>query len=198
MILTSIITSIAMIYQLHVYGFNTRIQVHILFFSVAMHIFFTAEDLIMLGIGFEMQSVALLGLLLVPQDEDSPKIQYVKASSHAAYMLLCYSLISGCFYAYGAVRVFTTCGTLDTHLLWMCKKYWTDEMIISFFIAGSIKCALAPFHIWLGKVHTEASTVGSVLLAALSLKTGYYLHMFLVPEAPRFMHILYPGLTLFI
>lgn len=49
-------------------------------------------------------------------------------------------------------------------------------MCVLFFLAGSVKLALAPFHVWLGKVHTESSTVGSVLLAAMSLKTGYYMH----------------------
>lgn len=59
------------------------------------------------------------------------------------------------------------------------------SVFIFFFLAGSIKLALAPFHIWLGKVHTESTTLGSVLLAALSLKTGYYLHLTLLSNTAQ-------------
>lgn len=45
------------------------------------------------------------------------------------------------------------------------------------FCSGAVKVALVPFHIWLSKVHVEASTVGSVLLAGVALKSGFYLHI---------------------
>lgn len=40
-----------------------------------------------------------------------------------------------------------------------------------------VKVALYPLHVWLGKVHGECSTVGSVLLAGVGLKLGYWLHV---------------------
>jgi NADH-quinone oxidoreductase subunit M len=43
-------------------------------------------------------------------------------------------------------------------------------------ISGAIKLSIFPFHIWLGKVHVEAPTIGSILLAGISLKTGFYIH----------------------
>ena len=42
-------------------------------------------------------------------------------------------------------------------------------------VAACVKLAVVPLHIWLGKVHAEASTVGSVLLAGVGLKLGWVL-----------------------
>jgi NADH:ubiquinone oxidoreductase subunit 4 (subunit M) len=36
-----------------------------------------------------------------------------------------------------------------------------------------VKLSVVPLHVWLGKVHAEASTVGSVLLAGVGLKLGW-------------------------
>lgn len=43
-------------------------------------------------------------------------------------------------------------------------------------LAGGVKIALVPVHVWLCKVHVECSTLGSVLLAGLAMKSGYYIH----------------------
>ena len=48
--------------------------------------------------------------------------------------------------------------------------------MIILFLSGSIKLSLFPFHIWLGKAHVEAPTIGSIILAGIALKTGFYLH----------------------
>src|SRR6201999_287558 len=42
------------------------------------------------------------------------------------------------------------------------------------FIGFAIKVPMFPFHTWLPDAHTEAPTVGSVLLAAIMLKLGTY------------------------
>jgi formate hydrogenlyase subunit 3/multisubunit Na+/H+ antiporter MnhD subunit len=40
-------------------------------------------------------------------------------------------------------------------------------------LGGGVKLSVVPLHVWLGKVHAEASTVGSVLLAGVGLKLGW-------------------------
>lgn len=45
---------------------------------------------------------------------------------------------------------------------------------LAFFLAFAIKVPMFPFHTWLPDAHTEAPTVGSVLLAAVLLKMGTY------------------------
>src|SRR5207245_11762218 len=44
----------------------------------------------------------------------------------------------------------------------------------SMFLGFAIKVPMFPFHTWLPDAHTEAPTVGSVLLAAILLKLGAY------------------------
>lgn len=55
---------------------------------------------------------------------------------------------------------------LPTHL-----QSW---LFLAFFLAFAIKVPMWPFHTWLPDAHTEAPTVGSVLLAAVLLKMGTY------------------------
>ena len=42
------------------------------------------------------------------------------------------------------------------------------------FIGFGIKVPMFPFHTWLPDAHTQAPTVGSVILAAVLLKLGTY------------------------
>jgi NADH-quinone oxidoreductase subunit M len=50
-------------------------------------------------------------------------------------------------------------------------QFW---MFLAFFLAFAIKVPMFPFHTWLPDAHTEAPTVGSVILAAVLLKMGTY------------------------
>ena len=49
--------------------------------------------------------------------------------------------------------------------------YW---LFGAFFLAFAIKVPMFPFHTWLPDAHVEAPTAGSVILAAVLLKTGTY------------------------
>jgi NADH-quinone oxidoreductase subunit M len=55
-------------------------------------------------------------------------------------------------------------------------------LMLGFFAAFAVKLPMVPLHTWLPDAHTEAPTAGSVLLAALMLKTGAYgMLRFVVP-----------------
>ncbi len=59
-------------------------------------------------------------------------------------------------------------------------------IMLGFFIAFAVKLPMVPFHTWLPDAHTEAPTAGSVILAALMLKTGGYgLLRFVFPMFPE-------------
>jgi NADH-quinone oxidoreductase subunit M len=63
----------------------------------------------------------------------------------------------------------------------------THWLFLAFAIAFAIKVPLFPVHTWLPDAHTEAPTVGSVILAGIMLKLGTYgfirFGLYLFPEA---------------
>jgi NADH-quinone oxidoreductase subunit M len=59
-------------------------------------------------------------------------------------------------------------------------------IMLGFFLAFAVKLPAVPIHNWLPDAHTEAPTAGSLVLAALLLKTGAYgLIRFVVPLFPE-------------
>ena len=69
-------------------------------------------------------------------------------------------------------------------------QYW---MFLAFGLAFAIKVPLFPFHTWLPDAHTEAPTVGSVILAAVLLKMGTYGFLrFNMPLFPQAAHYFVP------
>ena len=70
-------------------------------------------------------------------------------------------------------------------------------LFLAFFLAFAIKVPMFPFHTWLPDAHTEAPTVGSVLLAAVLLKMGTYGFLrFSMPLFPVASHDFVPLISI--
>ena len=62
-------------------------------------------------------------------------------------------------------------------------KFLIEYQIIFFFLiffGFCVKVPIVPFHIWLPEAHVEAPTAGSVILAGIVLKLGFYVYMRLI------------------
>jgi NADH:ubiquinone oxidoreductase subunit 4 (subunit M) len=104
-------------------------------------------------------------------------------------LLVLYNLLSGLLLYTSLYTIYSYNHTylLSKHILvlYLASHYnnVSDNQSLTYsvlciLLSGFIKLAVYPFHIWLGKVHVEAPTVGSILLAGVSLKTGFFIHLY--------------------
>jgi NADH-quinone oxidoreductase subunit M len=130
---------------------------------------FCALDLILFYVFFEAQLVPMYALI---------GIWGGGRRRYAAVKFFLYTLVGGLLMLVGILYLYFQAGaqTFDYEAfaalnLGQAEQQW---LFISFFLAFAIKVPLFPLHTWLPDAHTEAPTVGSVLLAAVLLKIGSY------------------------
>lgn len=94
----------------------------------------------------------------------------------AAYYFFIYTLVGSLFILISLLYIYSETGT--TNFLYL-QTYWFDFSKQNFLfccmlLGFLIKIPIYPFHLWLPEAHVEASTIGSVILAALLLKLGCF------------------------
>lgn len=121
--------------------------------------------------------------------------------SYAAYTYFFFSMFASVFFLVSIIMLSVQTGS--TNLWSYYSEFTTDDLLsrnlspIGFeysiqltvfallFLSLAIKMPVFPFHIWLPEAHGEASTVGSVILAALFLKmAGFGIFRYVMPFFP--------------
>jgi NADH-quinone oxidoreductase subunit M len=142
----------------------------ILLLEIGMNGTFLAEDLILFFIFFE---IVLLPMFFMIGVWGGPNREY------ASIKFFLFTLFGSALMLLGFLALFFLEGTFQIPEL--TAKGGSDIVHITqnlifagLFLGFAIKVPMFPFHTWLPDAHTEAPTVGSVLLAAVLLKLGAY------------------------
>ena len=131
---------------------------------------FLALDLVLFYVFFEAMLVPMYALIGVWGGSQR---------RYAAVKFFLYTLVGGLLMLVGVLYLYAAAGqgTFDYQLIGQALDLSSTEqawLFGAFFAAFAIKVPLFPLHTWLPDAHTEAPTVGSVLLAAVMLKIGTY------------------------
>jgi NADH-quinone oxidoreductase subunit M len=98
--------------------------------------------------------------------------------AYAAVKFFLYTLFGSIFMLLGFLALYLNAGTFDVIELRQqsidASALFQNLVFLGLFLGFAIKVPMWPFHTWLPDAHTEAPTVGSVLLAAIMLKMGTY------------------------
>lgn len=100
----------------------------------------------------------------------------------ASYMLFLYTMFGSVFALFVFIFLYLSSGS-SNFLFFFDIIYVLDYQLLFLlllFFGFCVKVPIVPFHIWLPEAHVEAPTPGSVLLAGIVLKLGFYVYIRLI------------------
>ena len=130
---------------------------------------FVALDLVLFFIFWEVVLVPMYFMIGI---WGGPRREY------ASVKFFLYTLFGSIFMLLGFLALRFSAGTFDMVELTAqgidASTLFQNLAFAGLFLGFAVKVPMWPFHTWLPDAHTEAPTVGSVLLAAIMLKMGTY------------------------
>jgi len=145
-------------------------NMYIVIYYILNLIYLNNNSILILCLLYEYQSIPLISMI---NNISVINVKNKKGLIISNTLLITYSIISGLI-IYNSIYKISK--SYNIELVQIMNSKVPYIAIISILISGSIKLSIFPFHIWLGKVHVEAPTIGSILLAGISLKTGFYIN----------------------
>jgi NADH-quinone oxidoreductase subunit M len=153
---------------------------------------FVALDLVLFFVAFEVVLAPMYFLVAVWGGGE--------AARRAAIKFILYTLLGSVLVLVGIVTIYASAGTFDLVELSQgagagIARGTQVAAFAGLFVGFAVKSPLWPLHTWLPDAHTEAPTVGSVLLAGVLLKMGTYgLIRVALPVLPEGARTLAPAL----
>jgi NADH-quinone oxidoreductase subunit M len=128
---------------------------------------FLSLDLILFFLFFEVTLLPMYAVIVGWGGEDRRR---------AARKFVLYTLFGSVLLLLGVITVTTHAGTADIVALtgFNLERNVQYVAFALFAVAFAVKAPLWPLHTWLPDAHTQAPTVGSVILAGVLLKMGTY------------------------
>jgi len=168
-LLTAFLIPLCLLYIYNSILFNYKLFVILLIILefLLVNAFFTS-NLLFFYVFFESVLIPM-GLIIGIWGSRSRKI-------NAFFLFFIYTLIGSLLILVALILIYSNCQSLDFFYIKTQQFSFIRQHFIwlSFFIGFAVKIPMVPFHVWLPEAHTEAPTVGSVLLAAVLLKLGSY------------------------
>ncbi len=165
----------------------------LLFLETGMIGVFVALDLFLFYVFWEVMLIPmylLIGVWGNPKRRVYAAIKFFIYTMAGSVLMLVAILVL--YFHHGSVTGKYTFDLLELYKLQvpLDLQFW---LFLAFGVAFAIKVPMFPFHTWLPDAHTEAPTVGSVLLAAVLLKMGTYGFLrFSIPLFPNASYQLIP------
>ena len=100
----------------------------------------------------------------------------------ASYMLFIYTMFGSIFALFVFIFLYLNSGSSNFIFFSDFINYLNLEVLffLLLFFGFCVKVPIVPFHIWLPEAHVEAPTAGSVILAGIILKLGFYVYIRLI------------------
>jgi len=154
-------------YEFYFYGLI------ILFVLIILLNLFLVKDIFLIFFFFELVVLPLF-LLVGKWGTRDRKI-------YSSYMLLVYTLIGSIFALFAFILIYSALGFSSLISLLNSVDVFDNflQILLFFFIfvGFCVKVPVIPVHIWLPEAHVEAPTAGSVILAGIVLKLGFYVYI---------------------
>ena len=173
-VLTALLTLLCVIYTVHSLpapGRAPAFLAMVLLLETGLLGTFVALDLVLFFVAFEIVLAPMYFLISAWGGGERAR--------HAATKFILYTLFGSVLVLIGILTVYANTGTFDIVELsargGSGLSHGTQvAAFLALFAGFAVKSPLWPLHTWLPDAHTEAPTVGSVLLAGVLLKMGTY------------------------